>query len=262
MSDLIISIFPLNETTNNIIQVSKKIKKIPNYKKYYNTILNYHYYSYSSKPELSKQIRITQENIESSTTIEFIGYFKQNNSLLNIIETYISLLECLQLLHQQNILYNGFFIFFDSSILFNKSTPIIHKFDYAIDCNLVSICSAFLNELDLSTPVPPELYILAYMSQNNITSISTHDIVNKMDHIIGAEYLVNKPYEYIITSLTKNQFNWDVYGLTTIFLHLIHHHINYEHKYFELFIKQLEQIIELGGVSTDEAKNRIHSIVM
>jgi hypothetical protein len=259
MSDIII-FTTLNETTNNLIQVSKKIKKIPNYIKYYDTILNYNYFP---KEELSKQIRITKSNLKSST-IEFIDYFKQNNnSLLNIIDTYIYLLDSLQLLHQQNIVYNGFFIFFDSSIIFNKitHTPIIHEFTYAIDCQLVSICSTFLNEIDLSSsPLPPDLYILAYMSQNNITSISVQDI-KQLTHIEGVDCLINKPYEYIITYLTKNQFKWDVYGLTIIFLHLIHHHINYEHKYFDIFIQQLEQIVELGGVTTNDAKNRIQSII-
>ena len=46
-----------------------------------------------------------------------------------------------------------------------------------------------------------------------------------------------------------------------IFLHLIKHHITYQHKYFDIFITQLEQIIELGGVSTDDAKNRIQTMI-
>ena len=253
MSDLIVITYPLNESTNNIIQTSKKIKKIPNYKNYYNTILNYHY---SSKQQ---QICITQPKIQS---IDFITYFKQHNSLINIIDTYESLLESLHLLHQQNILYNGFFIFFDSSIIFQEPLhiPIMNEFTYAIDCDLVSISSTFLEDLDLSTPMPPKLYVLAYMSQNNLTSLSQYDI-DQMKHIIGIDYLINKPYEYIITSLTENQFKWDVYGLTMIFLHLIKHHITYQHKYFDIFITQLEQIIELGGVSTDDAKNRIQTMI-
>jgi hypothetical protein len=253
MSDLIVLPYPLNETTNNIIQVSKKIKKIPNYTNYYNTILNYHY---SSKQQ---QIWMTQPKIQS---IDFITYFKQHNSLINIIDTYESLLESLHLLHQQNILYNGFFIFFDSSIIFKEPLhiPIINEFTYAIDYDFVSICSTFLDDLDLSTPMPPELYVIAYMSKNNITSLSQYDI-DQMKHIIGIDYLMNKPYEYIINSLTENKFKWDVYGLTMLFLHLIHHHINYKHKYFDIFITQLEKIIELGGVSTEDAKKQIQSII-
>lgn len=253
MSDFIILTTPLNETTNNIIQVSKKIKKnIPDYSKYYNTILKYKYYS-------DRQIILTQPKIQS---IEFIHYFKQHNSLINIIDAYEYLLQSLKLLHQQNILYNGFFLFFDSSIIFSKVThiPIIHEFTYAIDCNLVSMCTPFLESLDLSTPMPPELYILSYINQNNIRSLSQHDLC-QMSHITGIDYLINQPYEYLITELTRNQLKWDVYGLTMIFLHLIHHHINYEHAYFDLFIKQLEQIIELGGVSTEDAEIRIQSIL-
>jgi len=252
MSDFIILSTPLNETTNNIIQVSKKIKKtIPIYSKHYNTILKYKYYS-------DKQIILTQPKIKY---IDFIYYFKQHNSLINIIDAYEYLLNSLKLLHQQNILYNGFFIFFDSSIMFTEPThtPIINDFTYAIDCHLVYKCSSFLETLDLSTPIPPELYILSYIHQNNIRSLSQHDI-DQMKHIIGIDYLINKPYEYLITQLTRNQFKWDVYGLTILFLHLIHHHINYEHKYFDLFIKQLEQIIEVGGVFTEDAEKMVRSI--
>jgi len=107
--------------------------------------------------------------------------------------------------------------------------------------------------------MPPELYILAYIQKNNIHSLSQHDI-DQMTHITGMNFLINKPYEYIITHLTQHQMKWDVYGLTMIFLHLINHHINYEHKYFDLFIKQLEQIIELGGVFTEDAEKMIQSI--
>jgi len=253
MSDFIIQTTPLIETTNNLIQVSKKIKKnIPDYSKYYNTILKYKFYS-------EKQIILTQPKIPS---IGFINYFKQYNSLINIIDTYQYLLKSLKLLHQQNILYNGFFIFFNSSVVFTEPNhiPMINDFTYAIDCNLVFICSSFLETIDLfSTPMPPELYILSYIHQNNIRSLSQHDI-DQLPSITGIDYLINKPYEYIITQLTRNQFKWDVYGLTILFLHLIHHHINYEHKYFDLFIKQLEQIIELGGVFTEDAEKMIQSI--
>ena len=257
MSDFILLSHPLNETTNNIIQVSKKIRKnIPDYLNYYNIILNYKYYS-------EKQIILTQPKLQS---VEFIHYFKepQHKSLINIIDTYQYLLKSLKLLHQQNILYNGFFLFFNSSILFTKPNhiPILNDFTYAMDCNLVSICSTFLETIDLSsTPMPPELYILSYLQQHNIRSLSQHDI-EQMTHITGIDFLINKPYEYLITQLTRNQFKWDVYGLTIIFLHLIHHHIQYEHKYFDLFIKQLEQIIELGGVYTEDAEKMIQSILL
>jgi len=256
MSDLVLlySTYPLNETTNNMIQVYKKIKNnITDYLKYYNTMLTYKYYS-------EKQIILTQSKIKY---IKFIEYFKQDNSLINIINAYEYLLKSLKLLHKQNILYNGFFVFFDSSVVFTEpnNIPMINEFTYAMDCNLVSICSSFLETIDLSTPMPSELYILSYMQKNNIHSLSHNDI-DMMPDIMGMEYLINTPYEYIITELTRNQFKWDVYGLTMIFLHLIHHHINYEHKYFDLFIKQLEKIIELGGVYTEDAEKMIQSIFL
>ena len=273
------------EVSNDLlreINASIYIKNIPNYQSFFYPIEDYvnvvkeptqqEGLILTEQPPKKRMILIVRRHI---SYYPFLSYFQLYRYYVNIIETYRSLVESIQALQSENIVFNGFLTQSSEAIIItaDTKTPYLNNFKSAIKWkrvfpDLVDVFSGV--HLDNPMVFPPSLFLWLYMYKNDIKVLREIDKVT----ILGSystpsmEQLLfrlgtGRTKEDICRSLFEEGlvWTWDIYSLTYIYRDLCKN-IENKNRYFGNFMTMLEDIIDKGGESPIEVFIRLNQIVM
>ena len=232
--------------------------------------------------------------------IEIINFKKYLISLcpkryiLKIIESYIHLLDTIELLVTNKIFHNN--INFNNIIVDKLEYVLLSNFEFSIDYsdknkNINNNIKYFITEYDPSyIEWPIELHILSYLLTNQLLSLSSFNIetiiseyINnniilntfgstivssyKEEAIIYFNKYVNQSYDFILKDVITNINTWDNYALSMLFLKIligIHKSIKIKNKFIILFMKLLVKNIHLNPLSRlsiDNTKKEFNSLL-
>jgi hypothetical protein len=250
----------------NEIHISNRIINIPNYDKYFSPVIKS---SYLKIAELHDE-DLLQENqnkdhkhkqymlltyLDYGSNDSFYQYFynKQNQMvpkkyLLTLIDTYKYLLNSLQLLHTQDIVYLNIT---PKTILFDlNNKPVLTKFDKSFHIQTMNEerKSNLFAKYDPSNYfLPIEIHILCFLEQSsNNTSISIMNVETVCDdyiqwglkplNIFSPEFIeqfktstvlslqsfINKPKDEIVTGIIQQYCaTWGKYSLSMMYFSLL-----------------------------------------
>lgn len=274
------------EASNDLlreINASISIKNIPNYQYFFSPIESYVPVVKENPPQEGLIIK-EEPNIKKRLILiershisyfPFLSYFQLYRYYLEIIETYRHLVESVQALQGENILYNGFITHSTDAIRIkaDTKTPYLNNFRSSIKwgISIPDLVDVFTGtRFDNPKVFPPSLFLWLYLYKNNIKVLREIDKVT----ILGVystpsmEQLLfrlgtGRTKEDICGGLYRegDVWTWDIYGLTYIYRNLCRN-IRNKNKYFGNFISILEDIIEKGGESPIKVFNRLSQIVM
>ena len=240
----------------NEAKICHKIKKIPYYSNFFSILNDYEELNIS---QLNDDTIDKLKNIENAryylfkytdkNSIDFTDFLYNFTSIKKLIlyniNTFKHLLRGLYVLNNNNI------CFFDISpkkILFlddYREKPILTNFGLSLNLNKLDINNIFhiLNNLEDFTYLPPEIHIIYYFTQKQITSISyafieefceefvknlnilrffSENYKNKYKEqcIESLKKYINHSKEDILNDILERNNKWDVYGISMIFLHI------------------------------------------
>jgi len=256
---------------NNEIKMSDSIKKIKNYELYFKPIKNFKLMSLFELQDISKDLYFLNEYeyLDNEKYIFFNDYFNKpvlsKKYILNIITSYKYLLNSILILDENRItnldLYPKNIIFVDEkkSIITNFGRSFINSSEKIENIDFL------LKEYNASNIyIPLEAQLICYMNEMKIQSLSYENIelvinefnrnmsLSSISYILNEDKylsLINKPRNFIISSLLMTSNTWNNYGLSILYLQILSilmKDYSKDNKEFINFIKGFYNILLLG----------------
>jgi hypothetical protein len=258
--------YSITITTNNFfslneIEISQRILKIPNYSQNFNPILKNSCVNigeiddgrFEEIPYNEEKLLIKRLNIENNLTFYQIFYVKtrelvQKNTprkyVLNLINTYKSLLESLKKLETANLVNLDFH---PSTLVYKEELPIFtdfSKFFHFPTLNKERISNLFSNYCPKNVFLPTEAHLICFLIEKQEESISNsniEEIVRETGVRMGSlncftksfieqyketthfslQSFINKPKQVIFREILINSPTWNTYGLSILFIVLL-----------------------------------------
>ena len=239
----------------NEVQISEKIKVLPNYANNYIIVDNYEVINisqlnekYIEKLNLHDKTVYLIFNYKNIDFIHFNDFLFQFDTIklliFNIIESFSHLLTNLLELNENNIC---FFNLCPQNIVFNREKPLLCNFQYSLQfSNLNEIYfTKIIDKLDnFYIYKPLEVHVIFYLIKNNLNTIS-YSFIEEICEIysnnltvlqfFSQKYVesykkacietlipfVNKNKGEIIKELLQNINTWDIFSLSVLYMHII-----------------------------------------
>jgi hypothetical protein len=244
----------------NEIQISEKIKEIPNFAYYYLIIEKYNFIKLGEINEAiietsdminndkEKYILLQYPTHNSKKVVNFVDFlftFQQpKHFFFHLFDTYSSLLNTFYLLQKKSI------CFFDLScehiLFYENGKPLLQNINNSLLVNNLDemYISNIIRKVTDYTCKPLEVYVLFYLIINKEETLSYHYIniivtffienmnvltlfskkyqeTYKQTCIDCLQKYINQPKIVIIQDILKYCGTWDNYSLSIIYLHLI-----------------------------------------
>jgi hypothetical protein len=254
----------LNNNITNEINAFNLIKLINNYENYFYIFNEYQELSYNEIKEddlylvYTKLINNTNYIILNYTDKSLFSLHEYIINLINyneiikvIINSYLYLLDSIHILIQNKLIHNN--ISHETIYLhtFNDIKPVLIKFDYSIDLNLITDLNTFFIPYieNITIYSPFELHIISFLYKNHLNSLSIHNIESiiitffnnynnisnkinsnsiiinefKQDAFIYLNTYLNKDINYIFKDIITTRYyeSWDIYSLNLFYINVI-----------------------------------------
>ena len=285
---------------NELTNCKKLVNEVSNVRNHFYLFEHYSNVNLAKIDENDNQLTNDNTILIEFNDIEIINFKKYLISLcpkryiLKIIESYIHLLDTIELLVTNKIFHNN--INFNNIIVDKLEYVLLSNFEFSIDYsdknkNINNNIKYFITEYDPSyIEWPIELHILSYLLTNQLLSLSSFNIetiiseyINnniilntfgstivssyKEEAIIYFNKYVNQSYDFILKDVITNINTWDNYALSMLFLKIligIHKSIKIKNKFIILFMKLLVKNIHLNPLSRlsiDNTKKEFNSLL-
>ena len=238
----------------NEVQISNKIKDLPDYGKKYNILDDFEFINinqYIEKIELNSNDKYMVFHYKNGLFIDFETYLYQIKTpkilFFWVIESLSYLLNNLYTLNENNVC---FFNLCPQNIVFLNhcgEKPIICNFQHSIQLIRFNenYFAKIINDLDVNYIYKPlEVHVLFYLIKNDLNTIS-YSFIEEICEIytnnltvlefFSPKYIesykkscietlkpfVNKKKGEIIKELMQNVNTWDIFSLSMLYLHII-----------------------------------------
>jgi hypothetical protein len=243
--------FSINEAN-----ISDKIKNIPYYSNNYLIVEDYDFVNINQlSNEYIEKLTILNNNrylifkYKNERLIAFNDFLfkfsEPKQFILTIIESFTHILKSLINLNSKNIC---FFNLSPENIVFNLDCgekPLIQNFQLSLQISKLNekYITNIIEKIDDYTHKPLEVHILFYLIKNDIPYISysfieeiCENFVNNLSilNLFSEKYkesykescienlkkYINKSKNYVIDEILKQSNKWDVYAVSTLYLHI------------------------------------------
>jgi len=258
------SIVEANFFSLNEIEISQRILQIKNYSQHFNPILSNSYVNvgeidddgtykwkeeFEEIPDKQESLMLKRLNIENNPTFYQVFYGSTRETsprkyLLNLINSYKSLLESLKRLEMEKLVNLDFH---PSTLVYKEESPVFTDFSHFFHfptMNKERISNLFSNYNQKNVFLPPEAQLVCFLIENGQESVSNaniEEIVRETGLRVGSlscfskafieqyketthfslQSFINKPKLLIIQEILLKSHTWNNYGLSILFIVLL-----------------------------------------